>query len=156
MFVAAPKCWEFVFVLFTNIVISGISLYSCLKYSFTHFQKKSFLGHSYYSLKMTQLAFNVDCTGSSCNMPVVDVFAFSFVFCRWTPEFHIPGVHTNREDVHSTGFKLLIKKAKCCTIKSHSIKEIFLSPRLGGVNSWSSPFPFLFVTGAENKHIHFF
>ena len=134
-----------------QIIISWISWCSCLEYRIPlSFSEKSFLSYSYYCIKMTALAFNLDCTWSSRNTHVVNesspwnyTFALSFVFCRGTSEFLILGMHTDSEHIRFTGFKLLIKKAKYCTIKSGLFKEIFLSPKLRDINSWFSPYFFL-------------
>lgn len=163
---SCPKMLGVYTCLVQQIIISWISWCSCLAYRIPlSFSENSFLSYSYYCIKLTALAFNLDLTWSSRSTHVVNesspwnyTFALSFVLCRGTSEFLILGVHPNSEHIHFTGFKLLIKKAKYCTIKSGLFKEIFLSPKLGDINSWFSPyfFFFSFFTGAASKHIPFF
>lgn len=124
-FILALKCLEFLHALFNNIIISWISWCSWFEYRIPlSFSENSLPSYSYYHWKMMALVFNFDCTWSAWNPPVVNesspwnyAFALSFVLSRATSEFRILGIHTKREDIHSTKFKLLTKKAKYCTIR---------------------------------------
>lgn len=118
----------YVFVLFNNILISWTTLCSCWQCRIPlPFSEMSFLSYSYYCMKMTVLAFHLDGTWFSRNTPIVNesspwnyTLALSFA---WIP--YPRSARTNSGDFHATGFKLLIKEAKYCTIKSDLIKELF-------------------------------